>query len=107
MATIRLQHVARVLAEGQGGQGETSIRRDAVQRPLSVQRGRESRSSLRSPWPCLSAGCIEGDRGTDERLERARVDLLPLMDVNRAPCVPVEARVEKLGRVLQRTPLGE
>src|SRR5262245_51571468 len=69
----------------------------------------ESRSLLRSPWPwpCLSAGCIEGDRGTDERLERTRFDLLPLMDVNRAPYVPVEARVEELGRVLQRSPLGE
>src|SRR5258706_6953516 len=64
-------------------------------------------SLLRSLWLCLSAGCIEGDRGTDERLERARVDLLPLMDVNRAPCVPVEARVEELGRVLQRSPLDE
>src|SRR5262252_6822675 len=62
---------------------------------------------LRSPWPCLSDGGIEGDRGTDERLERARVDLLPLIDVHRAPDVPVEARVEELGRVLQRSPLGE
>ena len=26
----------------------------------------ESRVLLRSPWPCLSAGCIEGDGGTDE-----------------------------------------
>src|SRR5262245_52466705 len=67
----------------------------------------ESRSLLRSPWPCLFAGCIESDRGTDERLERTRFDLLPLMDVNRAPYVPVEARVEELGRVLQRSSLGE
>src|SRR5215470_2421851 len=69
--------------------------------------GAESRSLLRSPWPCLSAGCIEGGRGTDERLECARVDLLPLTDVNRAPYVPVEARVEELGRVLQGGSLGE
>src|SRR5262249_8068685 len=62
---------------------------------------------LRSPWPCLSDGGIEGDRGPDERLARARVDLLPLMDVHRAPDVPVEARVEELGWVLQRSPLGE
>src|SRR5205814_7111607 len=62
---------------------------------------------LRSPWPCLSAGRTEGDRGTDERLERARVDLLPFMDVDRAPCVPLEARVEELRRVLQRSPFGE
>src|ERR1700730_770113 len=62
---------------------------------------------LRAPWPCLSAGCIEGDRGTDERLERARVDLLPLMDVDGAPCLPLEARVEELGWVLQRSTFGE
>src|SRR5215475_1273077 len=74
---------------------------------MSELLGAESHSLLRSPWPSLSAGRIEGDRGTNERLERARVDLLPLMDVNRAPCVPVEARVEELGRVLQRSPLGE
>src|SRR4029077_17949450 len=78
-----------------------------TRRVYSLQRGRQSRSLLRSPWSCLSAGCIEGDRGTDERLERARVDLLPPMDVNRAPCVPVEARVEELGRVLQQSPLRE
>src|SRR5438270_5933888 len=62
---------------------------------------------LRSPWLCLSAGCVEGDGRTDERLERARVDLLPLMDVDRAPCVPLEAGVEELGGVLQRSPFGE
>lgn len=38
----------------------------------------------RSP-PCFSAGCIEVGRGTDELLERARVDLLPFVDVDRAP----------------------
>src|SRR5215813_7285485 len=67
----------------------------------------ESRSLLRSPWPYLSDGCIEGGCGTDECLKRAHVDLLPLMDVNRAPYVPVEARVEELGRVLQGGSLGE
>src|SRR6185369_11201514 len=60
-----------------------------------------------SPWPCLSDGCIEGDRGTDERLECGRVDFFPLIDVDRAPCIAFEARVEEPGRVLQRSPLGE
>src|SRR5215510_10483286 len=75
--------------------------------PRATPLRRRPWSLLRSPWPGLAAGCIEGNRGTDERLERARVDLLPLMDVNRAPYVPVEARVEELGWVLQRSPLGE
>src|SRR4051794_395145 len=88
--------------------GRRTSTRTTPRRPRCLtSSGAESRSLLRSPWPCLSDGCIEGDRGTDERLERARVDLLPLTDVNRAPCVPVEARVEELGRVLQRSPLGE
>src|SRR5439155_19447632 len=70
-------------------------------------RRRKGTVLLRSLRLRLSAGRIEGDRGTDERLERARVDLLPLMDVDCAPCVPLEARVEELGRVLQRSPFGE
>src|SRR5215470_14034345 len=75
--------------------------------PRATPLRRRPWSLLRSPWPCLADGGIEGARGTDERLERARVDLLPLIDVNRAPDVPVEARVEELGRILQRSPLGE
>src|SRR5262245_42168954 len=75
--------------------------------PRATPLRRRPWSLLRSPWPGLAAGGIEGNRGTDERLERARVDLLPLMDVHRAPYVPVEARVEELGRILQRSPLGE
>src|SRR5215470_9571093 len=62
---------------------------------------------LRSPWPCLSAGCIEGDRSKDQRLERVRIDVVSLMDVYGTPHVPFEARVEELARVLQRSPLGE
>src|SRR5262245_1158719 len=53
------------------------------------------------------AARVEGDGGADERLERVRVDLLPLMDVDRAPGVPLEARVEELGRVLHRGPRCE
>src|SRR5262249_15868120 len=64
-------------------------------------------SLLRSPWLRLSTGCVEGDRGTDERLERTRVDVVPLMDVNRAPGVSLEAGVEERGRVRQRGPLRE
>src|SRR5262245_25541405 len=50
---------------------------------------------------------IELDRSADERLERVSVDLLALGDIDRAPDVPVEARVEELGRVFQRSALGE
>src|SRR5438105_14533311 len=85
--------------------------RSFLQRPAAprclTSSGAESRNLLRSPWLPLCAGCIEGDGGTDERLERDGVDLLPLMDVNRAPYVPVEARVEEFGGVFQRSPFGE
>src|SRR5438045_607071 len=50
---------------------------------------------------------IEGDRSADERLERVRVDRFAFMDVDRAPDVPVEARIEELGGVLQRSSLEE
>src|SRR5690348_13171305 len=47
----------------------------------------------------LSAGRVERHRGPDERLERAFVKLLALVDVDRAPGVPLQARVEEPGRV--------
>ena len=73
---------------------------------MSDSRGAESPRLLRSPWPGLSAGCIEADRGADERLERARVDLLPLMDVDCPPCVSLEARVEELAGSFNEAPLA-
>src|SRR5476651_1151031 len=55
-----------------------------------------TRSSFRSLRLRLSfcSGGIKRDSSTDKHLERRRVDLLALMDVDRAPCVSVEARVE-------------
>ena len=41
----------------------------------------------------------------DKRLERVGVDLFTLVDVDRAPRVAIEARVEELGRVVQRRAL--
>src|SRR6476469_9461394 len=43
----------------------------------------------------------------NQRLERARVDLLTLVDIDRAPCVAIEARVEELGGVVQGRALHE
>src|SRR5438270_532744 len=91
---------ARLVRQALGDAGRQGAGHARGQAPSPGPRPMTARL-LRSPWPCLSAGCIEGDRGTDERLERAGVDLLPLVDVNRAPCVPLEARVEELGWVLQ------
>src|SRR5262245_60685748 len=55
----------------------------------------------------FSGGRVGRDRRPDQRLEGVLVDLLALVDVDRPPDVPVEARVEELGRVLQGSPLGE
>src|SRR5262245_13950992 len=62
---------------------------------------------LRTRWPCLAGGCIEGDRRADQRLEGTRIDLLSLVDIDRAPHVPVEARVEEPGGIFQGRPLRE
>src|SRR5438067_1652767 len=64
------------------------------------------------PWLLFRAlrrtgGHVGRDRCPDQELEGALVDLLALMDVDRPSHVPVEARVEELGRVLQGSPLGE
>src|ERR1700704_4403010 len=55
----------------------------------------------------LSARSIESDGCADERLERIRVNLLVLVNVDGAPGVPVKARVEELGRILQGSALEE
>src|SRR5947209_999466 len=55
----------------------------------------------------LSARSIESDGRADERLERVRVNLLTLVNVDGAPCVPVEAGVEELGRIFQGGALEE
>src|SRR5205807_8848781 len=61
-------------------------------------------SSVRAVWLLLR---IEVDRGADQRLEGLGVHLLALAYVDRAPRVPVEARAEELGRVVQRGALHE
>src|SRR6266853_1398657 len=55
----------------------------------------------------LSARSIESGGRADERLERIRVNLLTLVNVDGAPDVPVKARVEELGRIFQGSALKE
>jgi len=55
----------------------------------------------------LSARSIESNGRADERLERIRVNLLTLVNVDGAPCVLVKARVEELGRIFQGSALKE
>src|SRR5512135_442748 len=55
----------------------------------------------------LSARTVESDGRPDERLERIRVDLLTLVDVDGAPDIAVKAGVEELGRVFQGGALKE
>src|SRR4051794_1227845 len=54
-----------------------------------------------------SASSVQIDRGPDERLERLRVELLTLADVDRPARVPLEARVEEPGRIVQGRALEE
>src|SRR5439155_18173850 len=53
------------------------------------------------------ARTVEGDRLANERLEGGRVHFFSFADVDRAPYVSVEARVEETGRILQRRAFGE
>src|SRR5664279_1426941 len=55
----------------------------------------------------LRASSIEIDGCADERLERLGVNLLTLVNVDGAPHVPVQARVEELGRIIQGGALEE
>src|SRR6185312_13935950 len=45
---------------------------------------------------------VQYSRGADERFECLFVDLVALMQIDRAPGVAFEARVEETGRVLER-----
>src|SRR5947208_5133734 len=50
---------------------------------------------------------IQSDGRADQRLERLRVNLLTLVNVDRAPYLSVKARVEELGRIFQGCALEE
>src|SRR4030095_583018 len=54
-----------------------------------------------------SLSLVQGHGCPDEPLQRRLVDLLALVEVDGAPCVSLEARVEETRRVLQRRPFGE
>src|SRR5205809_7808776 len=53
------------------------------------------------------ARTVEGDRLANERLEGWLVNFFSFVNVDRAPYVSVETRVEETGRVLQRRAFGE
>src|SRR5439155_17168723 len=55
----------------------------------------------------LGLRLVQRDGGLDECLERARVDLLALVEVDGAPGVALETGVEEARGVLQRRALGE
>ena len=53
----------------------------------------------------LLAGGIERDSRADERLERVRVDLLTLMNVDRAPYLPSRLELNSFGGSFREAPL--
>src|SRR5437660_8714122 len=57
--------------------------------------------------PFLRRRAILGHRGLDERLERARVDLLPFVDVDRPSRVAFQAGIEEARWVWDLGPPGE
>src|SRR5262249_55197051 len=78
-------------------------------RPSEAPRGgaRRSAQSLRLCSPAQPLLLIQRDRFLDEALQRSLVDLLVLSDVDRAPDLALEARVEEPLRILQRRALEE
>src|SRR5678816_3046086 len=73
---------------------------------VAIQRMVSSRPALlhklgRPPGLLLGRGLIEGHGGPNERLQRRLVDLLALVEVDRAPGVALETGIEELRRVFQ------
>src|ERR1700685_3077566 len=62
---------------------------------------------LRLRWILALALEIERHGGADEILQSRLVDLVAFVDVDGAPDIALEARVEKRPRILQRRALGE
>src|SRR5580765_3728994 len=72
--------------------------RFSVQRRTSVRRSEPL--GLRFLRGFRRARAVEGNRPPNERLEGGGVNFFPLVDVDRAACVPLKTRVEKSGRIL-------
>src|SRR5687767_11372290 len=60
-----------------------------------------------SPLPILRLTAILGHRGLHESLERARVDLLAFVDVDRSSSIAFQAGIEEARWVRDLGPLGE
>src|SRR6185312_11458563 len=87
--------------EARSAIGKATCRQRRSARMYPVQR------LFRSPLPRLYRRSIEGNCRTDERLECSCVYFVALMDVDRSPYISIEARIEKLRRVLQRSAFRE
>src|SRR5690349_15624758 len=61
------------------------------------------RRRIRLPGLCA----VQGDRGADQRLEGALIEVITLVDIDRAPGVTFKAGVEQFCRVLELGALGE
>src|SRR3954463_7653206 len=55
----------------------------------------------------LAFGRVQGHGGTDQRLERRRVDLLAFLEIDGAPGVALEAGIEEALGIVQRRALRE
>jgi uncharacterized protein YidB (DUF937 family) len=68
---------------------------------------RRQKRSSRRPELALRLRFVEGHGVAHERHQRLFVDLLALVEVDRPPRVPFEARIEQARRIRQGCPLGE
>src|SRR5437763_5311542 len=55
----------------------------------------------------LSLGGVQGHRGANESLQCLLVDRIALVEIDGAPCVPLETGIEEPRRVPQSRPFGE
>src|SRR6516162_11581904 len=98
---------ASALQPGHYGLHDPALQRDEVEeyerKGHTAKRVLETSLAFRG---LLSRG-IESHGRADQRLERIRVDLLTLVNVDGAPHVPVKARVEELGRIFHGSALEE
>src|SRR5689334_17787810 len=87
------------------GSGSVDERRDSVRVPA-----RQEKVLARRPSGALRLALaldIQGDCGTDEIFQCFLIDPVVLVNVDGAPDIPLEAGVEEMGGVLQRSSFCE
>src|SRR5438270_7425933 len=86
----------------------SALEKARLERDLPVGSSRKDRAEdVEFRGSALSLGGVQGHRGANESLQCLLVDRIALVEIDGAPCVPLETSIEEPRRVPQSRPFGE